>query len=264
MPELLIGVILGLVEGLTEFIPVSSTGHLIIVADALDFRGPVATTFEIVIQLGAILAVVIHYRERLLSLLTHHDRPGFAGRRGVSFLALTTAPAAIVGAATHGLIREHLFTSLTVAIGLVVGGIAILVVERLRPAVRVTSLDRLRWQHAAAIGLFQCLALWPGASRSAATILGAMLVGTDRRTAAEYSFLAAIPIIGAAATFDLYQSWHLLTLADAPLFLTGFSVAFISAWLAIHVFLRLLARVSLAGFGWYRIGIGLLLVTLNV
>jgi undecaprenyl-diphosphatase len=207
MRDLLSAAILGLVEGVTEFIPVSSTGHLIIVGDLLGFEGPRAMTFEIVIQLGAIVAVAIGYRERLRALLSPRARTGFAGPKGSSLVALTTAPAMLVGAATHGLIREHLFSTTTVALGLGLGGV-------------------------------------------------------DRRTAAEYSFLAAIPVIGAAALFDLSRRWHLLSPSDAPLFLLGFGVAFASAWLALRVFLSLLGRISLASFGWYRIGAAMVLLVL--
>lgn len=264
MPDLLSAASLGVVEGLTEFIPVSTTGHLIIVRDLLGFDNPLAATFEIVIQLGAIFAVVLHYQERLRTLFSPHCRyqAGFTGLRGSGLLALTTMPAVLTGAATHGLIREHLFSTTTVALGLGLGGIAIVLAERARRPVKVSALDRLTWRHALAIGAFQCLALRPGTSRAASTIVGAMLAGVDRRTAAEYSFLAAIPVIGAAALFDLSRSWHLLSPSDAPLFLLGFGVAFASAWLALRVFLGLLGQISLAIFGWYRIGAALVLLVL--
>ncbi len=262
MPELLIALILGLVEGLTEFIPVSSTGHLIVVGHLLGFTGAKADTFEVVIQLGAILAVVVHYRRRLLDLATLRPSTGFNGRHGVWLLALTTLPALIFGALAHGFIKAHLFSPATVAIGLGVGGVAILLVERFHPVPRRCGLDALRWQDALIVGLFQCLALWPGVSRSAATILGGMLGGVGRTTAVEYSFLAAIPVIAAATALDLYQSRGLLVLADLPTFAVGFLVAFASAWVALRFFLRLLATTTLRPFGWYRLGAALVLLVI--
>ncbi|MGI8482964.1 MAG: undecaprenyl-diphosphate phosphatase [Thermomicrobiales bacterium] len=253
MVDLMIAVVLGLVEGLTEFIPVSSTGHLIVAGHLLGFTGAKADTFEVVIQLGAILAVVVHYRQRLLDLATLRPSTGFGGRHGVGLLALTTLPALVFGALAHDFIKAHLFSPVTVAIGLGLGGVAILLVERFHPVPRYCGLDALRWQEALAVGLFQCLALWPGVSRSAATILGGMLGGVARKTAAEYSFLAAVPVIAAATILDLYQSRGLLALSDLPTFAVGFVVAFVSAWIALRFFLRLLATMTLRPFGWYRI-----------
>lgn len=262
MVDLGIALILGLVEGLTEFIPVSSTGHLIVVGHLLGFTGAKADTFEIVIQLGAILAVSWLYRRRLLDLATLRVSDGFAGRHGLWLLALTTLPALVFGALAHGFIKEHLFSPATVALGLGVGGAAILAVERRLPAPVTTGLDTLTWRDALVVGFFQCLALCPGVSRSGATIVGGMLVGVERKTAAEYSFLAAIPVIVAATALDLYQSRSVLTLADAPLFITGFVVSFVAAWFAVQFFLRLLGRLTLRPFGWYRIALALVLVVL--
>lgn len=260
MPDLVTALILGLVEGLTEFIPVSSTGHLIAVGHLLGFTGPTAETFDVVIQLGAILAAVVYYRHRLLDLATLRPSDGFAGRHGVLLLALTTLPALVLGALTHTLITDYLFSPATVAVGLGLGGVAILVVERVHPAPRHRGLDALRWQEALVVGLFQCLALWPGVSRSAATILGGMLVAVDRKTAAEYSFLAAIPVITAAATLELVTSLDSLNVSDLPLFATGLVVSFLAAWGAIRFFLRLLGTITLRPFGWYRITAALALL----
>ncbi len=262
MLELFIAAILGLVEGLTEFIPVSSTGHLIVVGHLLGFTGAKADTFEVFIQLGAILAVAVLYRHRLLDLATLRPSAGFAGRHGVGLLAVTTLPALIFGALAHSFIKTHLFSPATVAIGLGLGGVAILLVERFHPAPRRCGLDALRWRDALVVGLFQCLALWPGVSRSAATILGAMTIGVERKTAAEYSFLAAIPVLGAAGAFDLYQNRGLLALTDVPVFAMGFLVAFACAWVALRFFLRLLATTTLVPFGWYRLGAALVLLVI--
>ena len=262
MSDLIIAVVLGLVEGLTEFIPVSSTGHLIVVGSLLGFTGEKAATFEVFIQLGAILAVAWLYRQRLLALVVPRPADGFAGRRGWGLLALTTLPALILGALAHGFIRSELFDPRTVAIGLGVGGVAILLVERFRPRPTMAGLDAIGWRVALVVGLFQCLALWPGVSRSAATMVGGLLSGVERKTAAEYSFLAAIPVITAASLFDLATSLDLLVPADIPLFATGFAVAFASAWLAVTFFLRLISHITLRPFGWYRIGAALLLLVI--
>lgn len=253
MPDLLVAALLGLVEGMTEFLPVSSTGHLIAVGHLLNFRGPTAATFDIFIQLGAILAVALHYRDKVLGLCTFTRSEGFTGLHAWSLLAITTLPALVIGAVLHGVIKEYLFNPTTVAIGLGLGGLAILLVERSRPDVEVFEMDALRWREALAIGVFQCFALWPGISRAAATILGAMLVGVGRKTAAEYSFLAAIPVIVAATAFDLYANRAVIGISDMPVFAIGFVVSFVSAWFAIRFFLRLLDRWTLRPFGWYRI-----------
>lgn len=253
MSELFYAVILGLVEGITEFIPVSSTGHLIVAGHLLGFEGPKASTFEIFIQLGAILAVVLLYRERFFQLCTVRKSVGFSGPHGWALLVLTSLPALILGALTHGFIKRYLFNPMTVAAALAVGGVAILVVERYRPRVKKSGLDTLAWQDALVIGLFQCLALWPGMSRSASTILGAMTIGVDRETAAQYSFLAAVPIMVAAIGFDLYKSLPILNASDVPMFSLGFVVSFLAAWLAVKSFIRFLGTHTLVPFGWYRI-----------
>jgi undecaprenyl-diphosphatase len=253
MHELSYAVVLGLVEGITEFIPVSSTGHLIVTGHLLGFTGPKAASFEIFIQLGAILAVVFLYKERFLQLFTRQKPGGFAGLHGWVLLGLTSLPALILGALTHGLIKHYLFNPITVAVGLGLGGLAILAVERFRPRVRKSGLDALEWPDALAIGCFQCFALWPGVSRSASTILGAMTVGISRDTAAQYSFLAAVPVMVAATSFDLYKSLPLLDASDLPLFSLGFAVSFVAAWFAVRSFIQFLGTHTLILFGWYRI-----------
>lgn len=258
--DLLTAVILGIVEGLTEFVPISSTGHLIVAGRLLGFEGDKAATFEIFIQLGAIFAVALLFRMRLVRLLSIARGEGVSGRSGWGLLALTTLPTLVLGAAMGRTITDHLFTPTTVAIGWGIGGLALLLVERYRPQVTKTNLEALRPRDAVVIGLYQCLALWPGMSRSAATIGGGMLRGVDRITAAEYSFLAAMPVIAAATAFDLYGRRDLLTSADLPLFATGFAVSFVTAWIAVQYFLRLLATVTLRPFAWYRIGLALLLL----
>lgn len=253
--EILSAFLLGILEGLTEFIPVSSTGHLIVAGHLLDFEGPKASTFEIFIQLGAILAVLFLFKERFFDLLRLRERVGFRGARGIMLLFLTTLPAMVFGALAYSTIKSRLFNPATVAIGLAVGGLAILATERWLPGVKKSGLDSLDWKDALLVGLFQCLAMWPGMSRSACTILGGMLIGVDRRTAVEYSFFAAVPVMLAAVTLDLYKNIGILESGDVPIFGIGFLVAFFSAWLAIKFFLRIVANHDLSAFGWYRLAV---------
>jgi undecaprenyl-diphosphatase len=251
-----IAILIGIVEGLTEFIPVSSTGHMIIVGHLLGFTGPRADAFEVFIQLGAILAVVGLYRQRFLALLPDRStQGGFSGWRGLGLLALTTLPALVAGKLAHHYIKEHLFSPLTVAAGLAVGGLGLILVEYFRPKTRKTGLDTVSWKEAFWIGIFQCLSLWPGMSRSGSTIIGGMLFGLDRKTTAEYSFLAAVPIMFAATGYDLYKSRAFLNAGDAPLFALGFIVSLVSAWFAIRFFIRFLAKHTLIGFGVYRLAL---------
>lgn len=260
MTDLLNAVILGIVEGLTEFIPVSSTGHLIIAGHFLHFEGAKASTFEVFIQLGAILAVVVLYKDRFLRLLHRSSSGGFAGLNGILLLGLTTAPALVLGFLAHGFIKEHLFNTLTVAIGIFVGGVAILLAERFLPAPTKRGLDSLAPKDALLVGFFQCLALWPGVSRAGATIIGEMLMGIERKTAAEYSFLAAVPVMFAATGYDLFKSLSFLQASDLPMFAVGFVVSFLAAWLAVRTFISLLSRYTLVPFGWYRIIAAVLLL----
>jgi undecaprenyl-diphosphatase len=262
MTDGLDSIILGVVEGLTEFIPVSSTGHLILAGHLLGFEGEKAGTFEVFIQLGAILAVVLLYKERFYGLIPGEEKEGLAGMNGLKLLFLTTLPALVIGAATHGFIKSHLFNPTTVAIGLGVGGMAILLIERYLPKVKKRGVDSLGWQDALAIGFFQCLALWPGVSRSGATILGGMMIGVERKTAAEYSFLAAVPVMFAATAYDLYKSLAYLQASDMATFGIGFIVSFVTAWLSVKWFIGLLGRYTLKGFGWYRIVVAILILWL--
>ena len=255
MSELWIAALLGIVEGLTEYIPVSSTGHLIVAGALLGWTGEKAKTFEIFIQLGAILAVVVYYRGRFLELVrpTPSERGRFAGLRGCVLLGVTTLPVLALGFLLRDFIKARLFAPAPVAIALAVGGLAILAAERWRPEPRTWNLDAVEWRQALGVGLFQCLSLWPGMSRAAATMVGGMMGRLDRKTAAEYSFLAAVPALTAATLYDLYKSRNLLSLQDLPVFAVGFGVAFVCAWLAVAGFLRLLQRGTLRPFAWYRL-----------
>jgi undecaprenyl-diphosphatase len=257
-----LAIIIGILEGLTEFIPVSSTGHMIIAGHMLGFVGPRADAFEIFIQLGAILAVVGLYHRRFLDLIPGMSAPradgikgGFTGWRGLGLLLLTTVPALIAGKIFHGYIKEHLFSPLTVAMGLALGGLGLILVEMFKPKAEKTDLDSLGWKDALIVGLFQCLALWPGMSRAGSTIIGGLLIRIDRKTTAEYSFLAAVPLMFAATFYDLYKSRAFLQASDAPLFAVGFLVSLVSAWFAIRYFIRFLASHGLQVFGWYRLAL---------
>ncbi len=254
--------LLGFIEGLTEFIPVSSTGHLILAGHFLHFEGDRASAFEVFIQLGAILAVFLLYIEKFLGLLDFKKKDGFSGSRGLFLLALTTLPALVLGLGAHHFIKEYLFNPKTVALGLAIGGIGIILVEKMKPAPVKFGLDQLQWTDALAVGMFQCLALWPGMSRSASTIVGGMLIKLDRKTATEYSFFAAVPVMVAAVALDLFKSLHFLHASDVPLFATGFLVSLISAWIVIKVFIAFVSHKSLGVFGWYRLALALIVFVL--
>lgn len=251
--SLLTAAILGLIEGLTEFIPVSSTGHLILTGHALGFTGAKADTFEIFIQLGAILAVVVLYLPRFLALLDFRSAAPFSGWHGLGRLALACAPAFVLGALFHELIKARLFAPFPVALALAAGGLLLIWIERRNAAPQVFSIEQLTPLACFLIGCFQCLSLWPGFSRSGSTIVGAMLLGAERRTAAEFSFFVAVPVMCAAVGYDLLKSLHLFSAADLPVLATGFAVSFVTAILAIKFFIAVLNRFTLAPFGYYRL-----------
>lgn len=301
MDNLFTAVILGIIEGLTEFLPVSSTGHLILAGHALHFTGTQAETFEIIIQLGAILAVVVLYFERFYGLLPQYlqkkiakTRLGkkalakltengiptqngtilspFSSLRGLFLLFLTCLPASLLGLLAHNAIKENLFNPFAVAISLAAGSLYIIFAELYakrraekmqkeqessknseQSGIRYATLDDITPLLALGIGFFQCLALWPGFSRSAATIMGAMLLGSGRKLAAEYSFIAAVPIMVAATGFDLISNSNAFALNDIPFILTGFVVSFLSAWLAVRLFIHFVSKTTFLPFAWYRL-----------
>jgi len=255
MTESIAATILGLVEGLTEFLPVSSTGHLILVGHLIGFTGDKADSFDIIIQLGAILAVVVLYWKRFWWLVAPKPLNAFSGLRGIWLLFLTSLPASIVGLLARKVIKTYLFGPTTVALALAVGAIMIFVVERKRPRDRYYSLDEMTPGLAFGIGCFQCLALWPGFSRSAATIMGGMLLGAKRSLAAEYSFIAAVPIMFAATLFDFYKSSALFSSDDLGILAIGFVVSFAAALVAVKGFIILVKQVSLKPFAWYRLAL---------
>ena len=254
MHDIIVAAILGIVQGLTEFLPVSSSGHLIIASALLGEDNARIDTFAVVIQFGSILAVVMLYWRRFMGLLRPDGR-AFSGLRGLYLLFLTSLPASLVGLFAHKAIKTYLFNPTSVALALVAGGIAMLIVERKNRNGEVVSIDGMTPGMALGIGVCQCCSLWPGFSRSASTIMGGMLLGARRDVAAEYSFIAAVPIMFAATFFDLYKSLSFLKANDIPFFLFGMGVSFVVALLAIKVFVGLLGRISLRPFAWYRLAI---------
>jgi undecaprenyl-diphosphatase len=262
MHQIIIAIIQGIVEGLTEFVPVSSTGHLIITGHLLGFTGDKAECFEIFIQLGAILAVVVLYTERFTNLFrlkstkitdVFNKTTGFSGWRGIGLLVITCIPAVIWGVLFHKIMKTYLFSPVPVLIALVVGAIGIILAERFLPKSKTESLDDITWKQALTVGLFQCISLWPGMSRAACTIIGGMLGRMNRKTSAEYSFLAAVPIMVAASAKELWSSRELLVREDIPIFAVGFIVSFIVAAIAIKTFIQFLQKWTLVPFAVYRL-----------
>ncbi len=264
LSESVTALILGLVEGITEFLPVSSTGHLILAGHALGFTGERADTFEIFIQAGAILAVVVLYLPRFTALLDlsggTKSLDGFRGWSGMVKIGAGCAPAFVFGALLHKAIKQHLFSPFTVAIGFVVGGLLIIVVERLYRQPVVDTVEKLSLRQCLGIGFFQCLGLWPGMSRSGSTMIGGMLLGCSRQVAAEFSFLLAVPVLLAAVSLDMYKSAALLQSADFIPFAVGFVVSFITALVAVKALIGFLGKHSLLSFAVYRILFGAVLL----
>ncbi|MBB1073208.1 undecaprenyl-diphosphate phosphatase [Rhodoferax sp. 4810] len=256
--------ILGIVEGLTEFLPISSTGHLIIVGDLLDqvLGGGGAEqdkVFKIVIQLGAILAVCWFYRARLIRVARGiRTRP--TERRFAFNIIIAFLPAMVAGVLFHDVIKTYLFSPLTVAGALIIGGFVILYIEHQPPRRRVRHIDDLSTAIAFKVGLAQTLALFPGVSRAGATIMGGVVFGLSRQVATELSFFLAIPTMLAATAYDVFQARDLLTSDAIPLFAVGFIAAFISAALTIKTLLHYVANHDFVIFAWYRIGFGVLVL----
>ena len=255
---LLKAVLLGVIEGLTEFLPISSTGHLILAGRWLEFNRPEAKTFEVVIQLGAILAVCWEYRRRFVETLCHWQAPN--SRRLLLNIVLGCLPAAMLGAVFHDFIKSVLFQPGVVAAALIAGGIAILLIERRKQPAIATEVDQITPRLALAIGCIQALALVPGVSRSGATILGGVALGLGRRAATEFSFFLAVPIMFAASGLEAIKSWSTLDRSAWWTIVPGFAVAFLSALLAIRFLIRFVSNHSFEIFAWYRIALGLLVL----
>jgi undecaprenyl-diphosphatase len=252
--------VMGVVEGLTEFLPISSTGHLILAGNLLDFDDEKAKVFEIAIQTGAILAVILLYwqkiRETIAALPTQWRAQRFAANVLIAFV-----PAVILGLAFGKAIQAHLFKPWFVATTFIVGGLIILWAERRPESLsRIHGVDEMRWQDALYVGLAQCLALLPGTSRSGATIIGGMLLGLSRKAATEFSFFLAIPTLIGAGAYSMYKERALLSAADAPMFAVGFVFSFASAWICIRWLLRYIATHKFTPFAWYRIAFGIVVL----
>jgi undecaprenyl-diphosphatase len=248
--------VLGVVEGLTEFLPISSTGHLILAGDLIGFNGDKAKVFEIVIQTGAMLAIVWEYRKRFWRVAAGLSSEPTA-RRFVANLVVAFIPAAVLGLAFSKLIKAYLFRPVPVALAFIVGGFIILWVERsLRPRARVESVDDMTWRDALKVGIAQAFALIPGTSRSGATIIGGMIFGLSRRAATEFSFFLAVPTLIAAGAYDFWKNRALFDSGDLGMFTVGSVAAFASAFLCVRWLLRYIATHDFTPFAWYRIAFG--------
>ncbi|MDL2404730.1 undecaprenyl-diphosphate phosphatase [Rhizobium calliandrae] len=254
--QIIIALFLGLVEGLTEFIPVSSTGHLILIGHFLGFDG--AATFDVLIQLGAILAILLVYFNRLVQIAKALP-VSVKARHFVLAVLFGFLPAAVIGAIAHDFIKTVLFDSpKVICISLILGGIVLLVIDKIPFKPKYTSAYEFSWPMAIKIGFFQCLAMIPGTSRSGSTIVGALLLGADKRSAAEFSFFLAMPTMAGAFVLDLWKSRHDLSMDQGLLIVIGFVTAFISALFVVRALLDFVSRRGYAPFAWWRIVIGAL------
>jgi undecaprenyl-diphosphatase len=259
--------VMGVVEGLTEFLPISSTGHLILAASLLDFTGPMVKVFEVAIQTGAMLAVIVEYRRRFVDTLSGIGSQPVAQRFARNVL-IAFCPAVVAGLAFGGFIKSHLFHPVPVALAFIVGGVIILWVERRHHAyygdrdlqgqrhARVETVDDMSAMDALKVGLVQCLALIPGTSRSGATIIGAMVFGFSRKAAAEFSFFLAVPTLIGAGAYSVWKDRDALSVSDWPTFAVGTVFAFFSAWLCIRWLIRFVSSHDFTAFAWYRIVFG--------
>lgn len=256
---LLKALILGIIEGLTEFLPISSTGHLIIAGDLLNFNDGRASVFKIAIQFGAILAVCNIYRERIVKVVTGLGRDPDANRLTINIIC-AFLPAMVLGVLFHSTIKELLFNAVVVASALIVGGFIILLAERHEKEARVHSMEEMSWKDALKVGFAQAVAMIPGTSRSGATIIGGMLFGLSRQTATQFSFFLAIPTMFAATVYDLYKNRELLVIDDLAVFAVGFIAAFVAALLTVRALLSFVTRHSFVPFAYYRIVFGVLVL----
>jgi len=270
--NIIVAVILGLVEGLTEFAPVSSTGHMIIVDDLLlkskeIFSEPVANTFKVVIQLGSILAVVILFKDRFLNILGLKKEINGVRKKGHRLslvqIIIGLLPAGVLGVLFEDYIDEYLFTIHTVVYALIAGAVLMIVadfVQRRRKHTAIDTVDKITNTQAFLIGLFQCIALWPGFSRSGSTISGGVLLGLSHRTAADFTFIMAVPIMAGASFISLLKNWQYITMDALPFFIAGFISAFVFAVISIRFFLKLIDKIKLLPFAIYRIILAIILI----
>lgn len=256
MNDWLIALILGVIEGLTEFIPVSSTGHMLLLGHFLGFEST-GKTFEVVIQLGALLAIFTVYVQRLWALATQWPTDP-AARRFLVGLLVGFLPAAVIGYFAYDFIKTVLFeTPVVICIALILGGVILLWVDRMKLTVRHADASLMPWRTCLLVGLFQCLAMIPGVSRSGATVVGAMLLGVQKRAAAEFSFFLALPTMGAAVAWDLFQNRSVLDFSDLGLIAVGFVSAFLVALVVVKAVLDFVTRHGFAPFAWWRIAVGI-------
>ncbi|MCX7781284.1 MAG: undecaprenyl-diphosphate phosphatase [Negativicutes bacterium] len=251
MNENIIAVIIGIVEGLTEFLPISSTGHMILAGSLLGFDGEKASVFEVFIQLGAILSVFILYRDKFLRMLSLR-RQSLYGGLSVYHVAAGIIPVMGFGYLLHKYIKTYLFSPFTVIIGLVAGALLMLIAEKVAARPETRDVEQITIRQALFVGAFQILSLWPGFSRSGSTIAGGLFFGLSRKAAAEFSFIIAVPLMLVACLYDLLKVWNKLSVADLQMFAIGFVTAFIVAYISIVWFLRFLNNSTLASFAYYR------------
>lgn len=254
--SLIVIILLGIVEGLTEFIPVSSTGHLILAGELLGFNSEAAGTFEIVIQLGAILAVIVAYHKRFTDVLFGLARKDAGAVAFTRNIALGVLPSMVIGFFVYDFVKAMLDAPILVAVALIIGGIAILLIERMVKVPHVETVEGMSWKTALGIGIVQCLSMIPGVSRSGATIMGALSLGVERKTAAEYSFFLAVPTMLAASGYDLLKTGSGLDSGAWMTIAVGFVVSFVVALVVIRWFVGIVSRHGFAPFAWYRIVIG--------
>ncbi|MBS2970257.1 undecaprenyl-diphosphate phosphatase [Metabacillus sp. KIGAM252] len=268
--NLIVAMILGIVEGLTEFAPVSSTGHMIAVDDLWLksnklFGSEVANTFKVVIQLGSILAVVVVFRQRFFDMLGIKTKKSVSENPRGSKLSLVTViigilPAGILGFAFADYIDEKLFSVQTVVIGLIGGALLMIAADLLQPKVKTETVDKMSYRQAFMMGLFQCIGLWPGFSRSGSTISGGVLLGISHRAASDFTFIMAVPVMAGASGISLLKHWEFITSNSLPFFIVGFITAFIFALISIRFFLKMINRVKLIPFAIYRIVIAIIIL----
>ena len=259
MEQNIVAIILGVVEGLTEFIPVSSTGHMIIVGHMIGFKGNLAEIFEIVIQLGAILSVLLLYKEKFSKFFT---KEGWQIDKGLSALHILAGcvPTMLFALLIHSFIKKHLFSPFTVAVGLILGALLMMVAEKRvagREEYLVQDVDKISIKQALYIGFFQFLSLWPGFSRSGSTLAGALFVGVNRKAGADFTFIMALPIMVSACLYELIKNFSLLSMGDFKILAIGFVVAFVVAYFSILWFIKFLNKSRLTAFAIYRVCLAL-------
>lgn len=262
MLDLWNSIIIGIIEGLTEFLPVSSTGHMILAGHLIGFTGAKADTFDIVIQLGAILSIIVLYWKRVLRLVGIREAniSSQSGRTlSLKHIIIGILPALLFGFLLHKQIK-NLFNPVVVVIGLIVGGVFMIIAEKFHSRIESETLDDITYKQSFFIGVVQCLSLWPGFSRSGATIAAGMLAGTSRAAAADYTFLMAVPIMSAATGYDLLKNYKNFSSDDFVFLIIGFVVAFIVAMLAVSTFIKLVGKLKLTYFSYYRFALAILVI----